>query len=356
MSHWSQTLSQVLHDNSLADGLGAALAFLLTFTVLPLLRRYVGARLARQAGPTLPGALALVAHLLDHTSRIVLWTVALYAAEKILTLPTRVDRVFDAAIVLGCALQAGLWASAAARFALQRQLERSGDAALGGTFEILMFVLRATIWAVIVLLALSNLGINITALVAGLGVGGIAVALALQAILGDLFASLSIALDRPFIVGDTLRIDTFEGTVEQIGIKSTRLRSVSGEQIVIANADLLKSRVRNFGRASERRALFRLALAYGTSAAQLDQVPALVAGAVAEVPGSRFVHCLLKELGESALLFEVCFFVPNQPGHDLDAALDRVNRQILRAFGMAGIAFADPARSLLARTLAAPAG
>jgi small-conductance mechanosensitive channel len=216
--------------------------------------------------------------------------------------------------------------------------------------NILLFVLYAVIWAVTVLLALSNLGVNITALVAGLGVGGIAVALAMQAILGDLLASLSIALDRPFVLGDTLRVDNFEGAVEQIGVKSTRLRSVSGEQIIIANADLLKSRVRNLGRATERRALFSLALSYQTRSELLDQVPQLVADSVAGYPGTRFVHCLLRELGESALLFEVCFFVALRPDRDEpSAALDAVNRAILRRFAAAGLEFAYPTRTVLTR-------
>ena len=165
----------------------------------------------------------------------------------------------------------------------------------------MLFALRLIIWIVVALLALENLGINVGPLIAGLGVGGIAIALAVQTILGDLFASLSIALDKPFVIGDSLRIDTFEGVVEQIGIKSTRLRSVTGEQIIISNADLLKSRVRNLGRASEWRALFTLPLAYDTPAALIEQVPALVAAAVATYAGTRFVYCLLKQLGESAL-------------------------------------------------------
>jgi small-conductance mechanosensitive channel len=356
MWHGSLMIRQILLDNSLNDWLAAALAFLLTFTVLPLLRRYLVGRRAHAAGRGLPTPVALAVYLLERTSRIVLWIVALWAAEKILLLPARLDRAFDAAIVLGCALQAGLWASAAARFGLQRQLARTSDPALSGTMDILLFVLYAIIWAVIVLLALSNLGINITALVAGLGVGGIAVALAMQAILGDLFASLSIALDRPFVLGDTLRIDNFEGAVEQIGVKSTRLRSVSGEQIIIANADLLKSRVRNLGRATERRVLFSLALDYRTRGEPLDQVPRIVAEAVAGYPGTRFVHCLLRELGESALLFEVCFFVANRAGSDEPAqALDHVNREILRRFAAAGLEFAYPTRTVLTRAVSSTA-
>jgi len=208
---------------------------------------------------------------------------------------------------------------------------------------------RLVIWVVIALMALGNLGINVGPLVAGLGVGGIALALAVQTVLADLFASLSIALDKPFVVGDTLRVDTFEGVVEQIGIKSTRLRSISGEQIIIANADLLKSRVRNLKRATEWRALFKLSLAYDTSTEGLDAVVPIVSEAVGTHPGARFGYCLLTELGESALRYEVCFYLENAAGRDMNRALDQVNRQILRGFARAGIQFAYPTRTLWLR-------
>jgi len=349
MSNWTQVFHQILLDNSLSDWLAAALVFLLIFTVLPLVRSYLRARRSRYSNRALPPPIALLAHLADRTSRIVLWIVALFCAERILTLPHQLDRLFETAIVVGCWLQAGIWAGAAARFGLTHSQERSGDAALAGSIDVVLFVARLIIWVVVALLALENLGINVGPLIAGLGVGGIAIALAVQAILGDLFASLSIALDKPFIVGDSLRIDTFEGAVEQIGIKSTRLRSVTGEQIIISNADLLKSRVRNLGRASEWRSLFTLNLAYDTPAALIEQVPAIVEAAVAGYGGTRFVYCLLKQLGESALGFEVCYFVENAPGRDPNRALDQVNRAILRSFAQAGIAFATPARTVWVR-------
>jgi small-conductance mechanosensitive channel len=349
MGNLVQLAHQMLRDNTASAWIYALLAFLLTFTVLPVIRGFLRARRHHYAGRELPLAVALVAHLAEHTSRVVLWIVALYAAERILTLPKRIDEAFQVAIVIGCWLQIGIWAAAAARFAVHRHETRNGDARLTGTMDVVLFVLGLIIWGVTALLAMENLGINVGPLIAGLGVGGIAIALAVQAILGDLFASLSIALDKPFVIGDTLRVDTFEGAVEQIGIKSTRLRSVTGEQIIIANADLLKSRVRNLGRASERRALFTLAMAYDTPLEKLEQVPRLVADAVAAYPGTRFVHCMLRELGESALLFEVCFFVENTPSRTLGAALDQVNRQILHAFAATGIEFAYPTRTLWLR-------
>jgi small-conductance mechanosensitive channel len=354
MSYWLPMLRQILVNNSLYDWLAAALVFLLTFTVLPLVRSYLRARRSHYANRDLPPPVALFAYLMDRTSRFVLWIVALYVADRILTLPQHVDRGLEIAIIAGCWLQIGIWAGAAARFWLPRQQARAGDPRLAGSIDIVLFALRLIIWIVVALLALENLGVNVGPLIAGLGVGGIAIALAVQTILGDLFASLSIALDKPFGLGDSLRIDTFEGVVEQIGIKSTRLRSVTGEQIIISNADLLKSRVRNLGRASEWRALFNLALEYDTPPALIDQVPHLVKDAVASYDGTRFVYCLLKLLGESAMLFEVCFFVENGNGRELGRALDQVNREILRTFARLDIRLATPVRTVWLRDQRAP--
>src|SRR5690606_12611630 len=144
--------------------------------------------------------------------------------------------------------QAGVWAGAAAAAWIDRKRRQSmgGDRAAVGSLGVIGFMINVVTWALVVMLTLDNLGVDITALIAGLGIGGIAVALAVQNILGDLFASLSITLDRPFVVGDFLSVGEFLGSVEYIGIKSTRLRSLSGEQIVISNADLLASRVRNY--------------------------------------------------------------------------------------------------------------
>jgi small-conductance mechanosensitive channel len=349
MPNWSALQNiQLLHD-SLADWLLAGLAFLLTFTLLPLARRYLESRRWRHAGREPPSVVGLLAHLAAHTSRLVLWTTALYAAERILTWPARIDRLFDIAIVVGFWLQVGLWAMAAVRYALQRRRAHDEDARLAGSINILLFVARLLVWGIVVLLALSNLGIDITALVAGLGVGGIAIALAVQTVLGDLFASLSIALDKPFVIGDALRLDDVEGTVEQIGIKSTRLRSVSGEQIILSNNDLLKSRVRNLGRMPERRGQLRFTLAYDTPRERIDAVAGLVRAVVEAQPGARFGACQLKELGDSGLVFEGSYFVDHARVPDIGVALDGINRGILAACADNGIAFAYPTRTVLVR-------
>jgi small-conductance mechanosensitive channel len=231
------------------------------------------------------------------------------------------------------------------RFYLQiKEAERGPDRMFAGSLDVINFVVRIVIWSVLILVALDNLGVNITALLAGLGVGGVAVALALQNILGDLFASLSIALDKPFVVGDSLNIDTFTGAVEHIGIKTTRLRSDSGEQIILSNADILKSRVRNLGRMPEQRILATLRVPYSTTPTTLAGIPKLLEGIVREQPTARFERCHLKLLGESALQFELAYFVQQpklNPMLDLQQA---VNFRIVDEFRRLGIEFALPSQ------------
>jgi small-conductance mechanosensitive channel len=340
-----EIIEQIVLGNSLRDWLLAAAVFGATFLVLPFIRGLIRARQQRWRDIHNP-ALELLALLAARTNRLVLLSVALYFAEKLLTLPERVDRVFDVVIVVGVAVQLAIWAITALRFLIERHHARGGevDAGARASVGVLMFVAQLIIWAVFVLLALDNLGVNITALVAGMGVGGIAIALAVQTILGDLFGSMSIALDKPFVEGDSLRIDDIEGTVEHIGIKSTRLRSVTGEQIILSNADVLKSRVRNMGRMPEKRVVMRLRLDFETSPEHLAQVQSLVEKVVSAVKGTRFISCLLVEIGEYALEFETVYFIANKGVSFIPRATDAVNRGVVAQFAAAGIRFAYPTR------------
>lgn len=354
MDQWRDLLDYRFLDNPLSAWALAALAFLFTFLVIPFVRGRIRAHRARFAQVRRVPGLDLLSLMVAKTSRLVLLIVALYLAEKILALPVKVDRLFDIVIVVGAWIQVGLWATAALRFAIQRR--GAGTEAAVAATSILMFGAQLLLWAVLVLLALDNLGVNITALVAGLGVGGVAVALAVQTLLGDLLGSLSIAFDKPFVVGDMLRIDDVEGTVEHIGLKSTRLRSVTGEQIILANADVLKSRVRNLGRMPERRQLFRLRLAYDTPPDALDAVPAIVERVVRAQTGTRFLQCLLSTLGPDALEFETIYYLANRPDVPVGQTTDAINRGILREFAAAGIRFAYPTQQLLLPGAKAPDG
>jgi len=339
-------------DNSVLDWGLALLAFAFTFLVIPFLRGRLRAHREKWTTTRRSTVVDLAALLVSKTSRLVLLILALYLAEHILTLPVDLDRVFDVIIIIGVWIQVGIWATAALRFYLDRRTAL--DASTQTSVSILMFGAQLLIWAVFVLLALDNLGVNITALVAGLGVGGIAVALATQTLLGDLFASLSIAFDKPFAIGDSLKIDDIEGTVEKIGLKSTRLRSVTGEQIIVANADVLKSRVRNMKRMNERRLLFKLYFAYGTPAEKLDRVSDIVRAAVTSRPDTRFVQCLMTGLGPYAMEFDVIWYVSTRPGVEGNAVVDAVNRTIVRELQAVGLTPTPPTTRVLSESLPPP--
>jgi small-conductance mechanosensitive channel len=330
--------------NSVGDWVVALVVFLATLTLLPLLKGYVSARRRKwlQSQRELPVAIEVAALLVERTSRLFLWTVALYLASIQLEFPQNVERVIAGAIVLTFWFQVGRWALAAVRFAIDRRARRGGapDPALAGSLDIIMFIAGIAVWAMVLLLALDNLGIEIKPLLAGLGIGGIAVALAVQTVLSDLLASMSIALDKPFTIGDALQVDDINGTVEHIGVKSTRLRSVSGEQIIISNADILKSRVRNNGRMRERRSAFWLNVAYGTPPEKLREIPGAVREIIDRHPKARFDRCHLLGFSEWALRFEVVFFMTVPDYGDYADVQQAINLAIVERFAALGVQFA----------------
>jgi small-conductance mechanosensitive channel len=213
---------------------------------------------------------------------------------------------------------------------------------------------RVGLWALVLLVALDNLGVNITALVAGLGVGGVAVALATQNILGDLFASVSILLDKPFVPGDFVVVGDFMGTVEQIGIKTTRVRSLGGEQIVFANNDLLQSRLRNYKRMGERRALFRVGVTYQTPVDKVVAIPEMLRTIVQNQTGTRFDRAHFASYGDFALTFEVVYYVLSPDYNRFMDVQQAINLDVFRTFHGQAIEFAYPTQTLLLQPSHAP--
>jgi len=344
MSGW-HALGQVeFLGNSLADW-GLALAiFLITFTVLPLVKRLIAAqqrRLPAGGAHRAYVAIELSALLAQRTRALFLWGVALWLASRELSFPARLERWLTAALVLLLWMQVAFWANAAVRFAIDARRRRSTgpDTLLKSSLEVILFAAGLLIWGVAALLALDNLGVEIRPLLAGLGIGGIALALAVQTVLADLLASLSIALDRPFGLGDFLVVDDCQGSVEHIGVKSTRLRSISGEQIIIANGDLLKARVRNFGRLTERRALFLLDVHYETPVATLAAVPRAVREIIEATPDTRFDRCHLLRCTDAALQYEVVFFVTRPEFKAYADAQQSINLRILERLRTMEVAF-----------------
>lgn len=317
--------------------------------VLMTLRRLVRRRREALLAKGRIDLLELPFEVLARTSLAFVLAVSVYVGQSFLQVPGRVARILDTVTVLACFWQLGLWLTAAFKAWLERKRRHSleFDRASVGSINVIGLVMRALIWVIVTLLALDNLGVNITALVAGLGIGGVAVALALQNILGDLFASLAIALDKPFVVGDFLSLGDLNGTVENIGLKSTRVRSLTGEQVVVSNADLLRSRVRNFGRMQERRTDFVLNLTYGTEAEKLAEVPGVVRRIVEAQPCTRFERCHFAELGAHSLDFSCAYYVLSADYLRHMEVRQAINLAILREFRRLGIEFAYPTMTLV---------
>jgi small-conductance mechanosensitive channel len=338
--------------------IAAGVAIGLVFTLRIVLA--VAARQVRKlASRTATDLDDLVAGLLDKTKLLFIVIVAVWGGSYALTISDRGAQTVRALLVLGLLVQAGVWATAVATYFLGRYRKKvvEDDPGVATAMGAVMFLVRVAVWAAVALIALDTLGIEITALIAGLGVGGIAVALAVQNVLGDLFASVSIILDKPFVVGDFIILGgEHVGTVEYVGLKTTRVRALSGEQLIIANSDLLSSRIRNFKRMAERRVLFEVGVVYGTPAGKLREIPEVIRDAVEAQSNTRFDRSHFKSFGDSALVFETVYFmrVP-----DYNAYMDTqqaINLELYERFEAIGVEFAFPTQTLFVRTEGEPAG
>jgi small-conductance mechanosensitive channel len=339
---------RIFYGNTIAEWLVAGILGLAVWTGLTLMRRLIVARSKSYSVVHRSTPIRLLFYLIGNTKQFLFLALALYAGQESLTLSPRLQHVVSNVVLILILLQVGLLAGRSMRFYLEiKEMERGSDRLFAGSLDVISFVARMLIWSLLILVALDNMGVNITALLAGLGVGGVAVALALQSVLGDLFASLSIALDKPFAVGDSLNIDTYTGSVEHIGIKTTRLRSETGEQIILSNADILKSRVRNYGRMPEQRVLTTLRVAYATPAEILAGIPKLLEGIVRGQASARFERCHLKSLGESSLQFELSYFAQQPKLNPMLDLQQSVNFQIINEFRRLGIEFALPTQRVV---------
>jgi len=346
--HEMRMLEQEFLGNSLQSWLAAAIISVVAFVLLKIVIGIVTNRLATLIGRTKTLLDDIIFEALKSTHLGFLVIVAFYFGSFALTLKPTHQGVINTVLIIALLLQGAVWASRGLAFWLSREIERrkDRDAATMTSLSALGFIGKLILWSVVFLLVLENVGVNITALLAGLGIGGIAIALALQNILGDLFASLSIVLDKPFVIGDFVVVDQFSGTVEHIGLKTTRVRSLSGEQIIFSNADLLKSRVRNFKRMYERRVVFTISITYDTPYEKLARVSSILKEIVTAQPGARFDRAHFKEFGDSALIYEVVYFVQNP---DFKVYMDiqqAINIEIYRRFELEGISFAYPTRTL----------
>jgi small-conductance mechanosensitive channel len=321
---------------------------LVVFLVLLMLRALLTAQLKRISTNASSDVWPVLHTTIRRTKWLFMLIIALFAGLLLVDLPQKVRHVVQSATIIALLLQVGLWLAIALHESVERYHQRKmkEDPSEVTTLSLLKFFGRIIIWSLVLLLILDNIGVNITALVAGLGVGGIAVALALQTVLGDLFASLSIVLDKPFEVGDFLIIGELLGTVEYVGLKTTRLRSLSGEQLVFSNSDLLNSRIRNFGRMYERRVVFKIGVTYQTPRDKLMKIPVIIREAIEKQTNTRFDRSHFFEYGNFSLNYESVYYVQGPDYNEYMDIQQAINLTIHEQFEKEGIEFAYPTQTL----------
>jgi small-conductance mechanosensitive channel len=290
----------------------------------------------------------ILVDVFKRTKSILVFIVALYIGSLFLTLPEKVANIVKLTATVAFFFQVALWGNCLIESWITRVREEKfkKDPAAVSAFGAVKFFARLLLWSLVVFLVLDNFGIDITALVAGLGIGGIAIALAVQNILGDIFCSVAILMDKPFEVGDFIIVDDKMGSVEKIGIKTTRVRSLSGEQLIFSNTDLVNSRIRNYKRMNERRVVFSFGVTYQTPVEKLEAIPLAVKEIISAIGNTRFDRAHFFKYGDSSLDFECVYYVLDRDYNLYMDIQQRINLAIFRHFEKEGIEFAYPTQTL----------
>ena len=345
----SDVLQLQWFHNSLRAWATAGVTATILFAALVLLRRLLVSRIGALAARTTNNIDDMFVDVLKETRHWVLLTLSIYSAAQALTLP-KIETYLHPAAKLILLWQAALWGGAAVSFWVKQYMARrtaSNDRASIAMITAMGVGAKVFLWILIIITALKSVfEIEITPLITGLGVSGIAVALAVQNILGDLLAALAIVFDKPFDVGDTIGVDQITGTVEHIGLKTTRIRSTSGEQIIIGNSDLLKSRLRNFRRMYQRRVLFNLDVTFDTSPDVLSTLPAILESIVSAQSPVKFDRSHISSFGESAIRIETVYYVLDPDYKIYMNVQQAINLEVLRRFSDRNVKLAFPSRTV----------
>lgn len=290
----------------------------------------------------------IVVYTMEKTTTLFMVMSSLYAGLKFVKHSRYIDQYADKIYFVIFMWQIAVWSHHLldkwVHSTIRKRTLRNPAAA--SSVSLIQLLTKLILFSILFLFTLSNLGIKITTIIAGLGVGGIAVALALQKILGDLFSSLSIVLDKPFVIGDFIVIDQYMGEVEKIGLKTTRIRSLSGEQIIFSNSDLLAARIRNYKRMRERRVIFNLHLLLETPTDKLKSAVSIIRAIVLSKKKSRFERCHFMRIGQVSVELETVYWVLTD---DYDSYMD-IHQEILfeirSAFEAEKITFAHPTQTV----------
>ncbi len=333
--------------NRIVDYLIFVGLFLAVFGTVKIFQHFILGRLKKWAEKT---ATTIDDFLLKVIQRLVLplaYFGAFYLSVSTLSLHPLLKKIID---IIGMAILMVFVARLALSligygfnlYFTKRGKDVTSDRSLTG----ILAVLKVVVWALAIVMFLDNLGFKISAIIAGLGIGGIAIALAAQAVLGNLFSYFSILFDRPFEVGDFIILDQYLGTIEHIGIKTTRLRSLGGEQVILSNTDLTSSRVRNYKRMGKRRVVFKLGVTYQTSLEQLKVMPGIIEKVIKGIKDTTFDRAHFFSYGDFNLVFEVVYYVMSRDYNKYMDTQQEINFAIKKEFEARDIEFAYPTQTL----------
>lgn len=275
--------------------------------------------------------------------------IGLYLGLKYLDLNQTLEAFVYGILLIVVAYQIVIIIQNIITYLLNKFISKDSDTDTQTAIAGLSLIIKIALWVFGLLAVLANLGVNITSLVAGLGIGGIAIAFAIKEILADLFSSFVIYFDKPFGVGDTIKVGDKAGTVEKIGIKTTRLRSPDGEEVSVSNQKLTSADIENLGRREERRGVFSVGVAYETPIEKLKRIPSIIEGIISKTDNIRFDRAHLKNMGDFSLNFEVVFKTENSDFKEYMDATEKVNLAILEEFAKEEIEIAYPTQVIYKR-------
>jgi small-conductance mechanosensitive channel len=342
-------LSQIVLNNSVKTWLIAIAVTVFSAITLLFIRGLVAKQISSFAAQTEIELDDLVADLIKRTKLLFIWVMAIYFGSLPLNLPGNAVIFIRTAATAMTFIQIAFWGNGLITFWASRQVDprTDQDAAAATTMNVVGYVAKVILWSVVIILVLDNIpGIEVDSLIASLGIGGVAVALAVQNILGDLFASLSIALDKPFVIGDFLTIGEYRGTVERIGLNSTRIRSLYGEELVFSNSDLVKSRISNYKTMTRRLVNFELGITGNTGYEKLVVIPDMLKEIVEAQDQTNFDRAHFKSHGDFALIFEVVYHVEDPDYKRYMDIQQSINLEICKRFEQAGLEFAYPTQTI----------
>ncbi len=339
------TAEYTIFGNTVEQLVAAGVIFLVLLVVFFLLQKIIIVRLNQLAKKTQTDIDDMLIEVVNSFRPSFYTFIAIYVAVQLILLPEMLRTGLYFILLFWVVYQVIKGLQVVVDYILQRAVS-NGDEDETVAVGVMSGTIKFVLWALGLLLILSNLGVDVTSLIAGLGIGGIAVALAIQNILGDLFSSFAIYLDKPFKPGDFIVVGEHSGVVQKIGVKTTRIKALQGEEIVIANAELTNARVQNFKKLEERRVVAQLGVTYETKDASLEQIPQMVQAVVETAPTARFDRCHFAQFADSALVFELVYYVPSADYTEYMDVQQQINFGIRKAFAKAKIDMAYPTQTL----------